>query len=399
MSANQTEYKANYSSIRLVVDQGKYFALALARRAPIAARRRLQLIGQMTSFRALAAQGAPRVAVRIAGGVGDQAIIARAVRDLTMKAPNLMVDVFSNDTALSRWLFAPVSGFHNAYIDSLFDSVVGEYDLAIAVSDTIEIKYTAPTFENANAGLIDSLAALSEFNSKHQAFLGPPLQRANFLAQILTIQGAPRHRALQHMLRIPYGGDALALSLDHTALEALPLEGRRFVTVHNGFGVDQLTSGRRSTKCYPHFDAVISQLRQRHPDIVFIQLGAANSPRLHMVDHRLLDRTTLPQAAALLAGSSLHLDIESGLVHVGRCVGAVSCVVFGPTNPDFFAYSDNITVRPRSCGGCWWLTPDWMNACPRGQPEPECTYATPPELVAEAASRALARRRDVESPR
>ena len=259
------------------------------------------------------------------------------------------------------------------------------YDFSIEISDTV----TPISSRLEEAGARESFAALLHrtklYNVANSDIFALGSQARTLQAIRLVCDNATRHTALHHIAGVAYGGDRMSLDGDPTIRQTIGIEGRTYITVHTGFGTDQVTVGRRSTKCYPHFDSVIALMRARRPELVFVQLGARNSEPLAQADIRLLGNTNMPQAGALLAGAALHMDNESGLVHIARCFGTRSCVVFGPTNPDYFGYEANVAVRPRACGGCWWVTQDWMNRCPRGFAAPICTEWITPEMVASSA--------------
>jgi hypothetical protein len=71
-------------------------------------------------------------------------------------------------------------------------------------------------------------------------------------------------------------------------------------------------------------------------------------------------------------------------VHIARTLGVKSCVIFGPTSIDYFAYPDNINIRPTLCGGCWWINSTWMDACPRGFEMAPCMSTQKPEDIVAA---------------
>jgi ADP-heptose:LPS heptosyltransferase len=164
----------------------------------------------------------------------------------------------------------------------------------------------------------------------------------------------------------------------------LGLAPQAYITIHNGFDTTEVIHRGSSTKTYPHFGEVIKILRRSIPEFKFVQLGAATSVPIEGVDLNLISKTNLAEAAGLIRGAAIHIDNESGLVHIASCFGTLACVVYGPTNPDFFHYPGNGQVRPMICGGCWWITKDWLSRCPRGE-EPICMHGQPPKNVAEMA--------------
>ena len=135
------------------------------------------------------------------------------------------------------------------------------------------------------------------------------------------------------MSHTPYGGDRFQLPSNPLAPPRFSLRNSTYVTVHNGFEVQNIIGGTKSTKCYPHFDEVILQLRRDFPNLTFIQLGSKTSTPIPSVHQNLIGKTTLEEASTLIAGALCHLDNESGLVHIASCHGTPCCVVLGPTRP------------------------------------------------------------------
>ena len=89
-------------------------------------------------------------------------------------------------------------------------------------------------------------------------------------------------------------------------------------------------------------------------------------------DLNLVGKTDFLAAAAILANAALHIDGESGLVHLRHVLGGRSVVLFGPTPVEYFGYADNCNLVSKGCRGCMWMTDDWFEVCSRGTAEPEC---------------------------
>ena len=107
------------------------------------------------------------------------------------------------------------------------------------------------------------------------------------------------------------------------------------------------------------------------------------------VDINLIDNTTLHQAALLIKQSLLHVDGESGLVHLAKALHTKCVVIFGPTNVDYFGHQRNENICSEVCSNCWWITHDWLDKCPRGLVEPECMRSVTPERVHSVVTRSL----------
>jgi hypothetical protein len=105
--------------------------------------------------------------------------------------------------------------------------------------------------------------------------------------------------------------------------------------------------------------AVVDALRG---DAEIVQLGTARDPLLSgVVDYR--GRTTLREAAGVLAGAPVFIGMVGFLMHLARAVGTRSVIVFGGREqPSQSGYSVNhnlFTELP--CSPCWF----W-NRCPYG---------------------------------
>jgi hypothetical protein len=178
----------------------------------------------------------------------------------------------------------------------------------------------------------------------------------------------------------------IAIETDPAALSKFGLKGVKLITVHDGW--DENTKIRNkskiSTKSYPHekWNELIKLLKLNFPQYTTAQLGGlGNGSDIEGVDLNLRGKTSLKEAASVISEASLHIDTDSGLVHIAACVGTVCAVIFGPTNAHYCSYSKNINIPPRICGNCWWSADDWMNACPKGLNAPECMNSIEPNDI------------------
>lgn len=114
-----------------------------------------------------------------------------------------------------------------------------------------------------------------------------------------------------------------------------------------------------------------------------IQLGHAADPALP-VDLDLRGRTTLREAAAVLAEAELFIGLEGFLAHLARAVDCPAVVIMGGRAPArIFGYAANCNlVHFPDCGPCGFRT-----GCPRSL---ECMAALHPASVAAAARELLA---------
>lgn len=348
------------------------------------------------------------VAFRVTGGIGDHLIAARYIRDLIRAVGDFRFDVYSSRPEVTRWIFRSFEGFNRTY-DEYFSwhsrHYYRLYSLALTVQQFVTIQHDAVQWPRLNNDwpklprICENLEQFRHARDLNEIISAHP-RLDGLLGDKAVFTNLNRHDFAHSMSGIAYGGHRLSLSVDPSLKSRFGLGDRPYITIHNGFDAEFIATygyASRSTKVYPHFDEVVAKLRVARPDLYIVQLGTKTSQPIAGVDLQLINATSLDDMAAVIAGSTLHIDNESGLVHLAACLGTLSCVLFGPTPSAYFGYETNINMSPRECGGCWWSTRDWMTNCPRGFEKPVCLDKTPPQVVAEAALRALSGEYQVEA--
>jgi hypothetical protein len=328
----------------------------------------------------------PLLGFHISGGIGDYVVIARFLRDLAAAVEPFRFDLYAPDPKLAEWVFASVPGFHCAYSEFIFPEITDAYALTLRISQFV-IVWT----ENADwwalrnyRALLRAMENITRFRSKIEIMVERHPYMDGFLAQKAVYMNLSRRNFLHGMAKIMYGGDLFDLAVDMSLRDQLDLSRQSYVTINNGFDQNFIVSGQTATKCYPHSEELVRQFKARFPRMPIVQIGAATSTPIESADINLINKSSIQQAAGLLSRSSLHIDNEGGLVHIARCFGVTSCVVFGPTSLDYFAYPDNINVRSNFCGGCWWIDQTWMEFCPRRFPTALCMSEQKPETIVDS---------------
>ena len=356
-----------------------------------AARQHAAIRADIAAVRAELAGRVPFLALLITGGLGDMLVIARFLRDLRAEIGPFRFDVFCPTPAPAAWALSAVAGFRSSYLDILFEPVRAEYDTTLRVSQFAlvyheSVRWSTVRLHPKLESVIDNII---RFRPQIDIFIQHHPWTDNALARSAVSAGNSRRDFLQHIAGVSYGGERLPVASDPDAVARFGLTPWRYVTVHNGFDSGFIISGDRATKCYPHFGAVVAHLKAALPHITFVQIGSVTSEPVPECDVNLLNRTTFAEVAGLLARALVHLDNESGLVHLASCLGTRSAVVFGPTPSDYFGYPDNINIDPPVCGNCWWLTRTWMDTCVKGDPAPRCLVEQDPQVVAKRVLAAL----------
>ena len=360
--------------------------LPLLMRQAVQATRRGTVLAEIDAARGAVGDGVPLLGIRASGGLGDYLTIARFVRDLSAAAGGFAFDIYCTDPPRARWVFSGLPGLRECYDDVLFDPAMPQYDLALWAGQFVLVHGDIAQWGRLKSrpGLVQAAEAAIRYRPKIDLFIANHPYTDGFLGQKAVFSSASRADYLHFMAGIPYGGDRLPVDSDPDAVARFGLRPGDYITVHNGFDPGFVVTAERATKCYPYFGQVITLLKARLPGLRFVQLGASTSDRIAEVDIDLLGKTSLKEAAGVLAAARLHIDNEGGLVHLARCLGVRSAVVFGPTPSNYFGYSGNINIDPTFCGGCWWINQSWMNQCPRDFDTARCMTDQKPAAVAEA---------------
>lgn len=345
---------------------------------------------------------APRefvVAFHISGGIGDHLIAARYIRDFSKAIGNISFDIHSSRPQMAKWIFSTFTTCRKIYTEAYIHrhEVKNMYPVALRLTPVVATLKEHMDWKKIEARS-PQLALICQrvllFGRKIPLLINNIPYLDGYLGQVLLLNGGNRMTASHYISHIPYGGDQLNLRSTAQTLSEFSLKRKAYITIHNGFDDHFLIEGKvmsenKSTKTYKDFDIFVKKLKKLFPDISIIQLGVKTSSPIPGVDLNLINKTTIRQTVDILESALLHIDGESGLVHLAASVGTKSCVLFGPTSPEYFSYPDNINISPTFCGNCWWMTNDWMRNCPRGFHETKCLSSISPDSVVTAVSNYL----------
>ena len=336
----------------------------------------------------------PCVVVLGMGSIGDILQITPVLRELRAKLPTAQIVLLHRSPAAADVLRG------NPNVDSIavadFDqferikqavALDGAADLAVEIrSVSYIVSYTRaptgqrhPVFDAALDDMFFATAAAAQarwtrhppvFPRRDERFSWPeewkPYQYLDVLGLTANLP-ITRDAALDFQV-----GPADRAILDRLALPPA------FVTIQNGVDTDVMNwaqaTGQRPTKLLPlaTMNGVVQGLRAQ--GLAVVQLGTQNDETVSGVTLDLRGKTSLREAAAVIAAARCHVGIEGGLVHLARAMGQRSVVAFGPTSVDFLGYPQNVNIIASPCNSCWWTTRDWYIYCPRGLAQPECMY-------------------------
>ena len=126
-------------------------------------------------------------------------------------------------------------------------------------------------------------------------------------------------------------------------------------------------------------------LKREYPQFKIVQIGAEYHPLIKGVDVDLRGKTSDAEVFGLLSSAALHVQQEGGLAIVRHYLcRKPSVVLFGPTDEDFFGFSENLNIRADAKGClCEWLVNDWNKRCLKTGGAAACMHALSAQTVFE----------------
>ena len=338
--------------------------------------------------------GALKVLVHIKGGIGDVVMSRVLVKKLREILPQAELYFAYDHKPVVDMVFSDglISGFVSTkYLPENFDLVIaGCHFLMFEHYNRGRLEKLAPQFMPAFEQGLAVQACFKPF-----AMYTPYLDGQ--LAAITVENGGDRvaNQGWFTGLEINQNDEEpLALSPEKSTevLNRLGLVGKKYITIHDGINTNTDTSHGHPTRCWPerHWREFVQLFKTAHPDVSIAQLGGAKSHVFDFVDISLVGKTSVADLPYVLAGALLHVDGESGMVHIAHLTPTNSVVLFGPTPVKYFGYSRNTNIAAPFCGGCMNITKHWMTQCVLGYPlEKQCLAAITPTQVLEAVKNRL----------
>lgn len=181
---------------------------------------------------------------------------------------------------------------------------------------------------------------------------------------------------------------------EQAVLKQFGLAGTPYITVQRGHSIVEERSNK-NTKVWPtqYYQELIWLIKKFCSKYKIVQLGT-NRKEFDMnfdaVDVNLRGKTSLKDLCVILKNAALHIDCEGGLVHLRHALkGGPSMVLFGPTSPEFYGYSENLNIRTNACARpCEWVTDDWLTRCARRTDKGCCMRSLTPQFVLEQMKKA-----------
>lgn len=327
------------------------------------------------------------IAISLFGGLGDQLINANFIYLLRKKlnSSNVRIDIYE-PSSLSKTIFK-----EHDYVDYIYSNQEVEhnkYDLSINLS-------RFPILRNVNKRrilflcpqLYDMVQIWEKDNVEKYRFIDFNPRLDGLLNKYYLLKGYKRWEQfdIDHKLGMtedfPIPMFINVSENDYLKNNKIP---KKFITIHRG--VDVRTNAC-SVKQWPvsYYNKLIELIREKYPNIFIIQLGDSKErcPEFTGTNLNLSGETSLEELKVLLKHSSLHIDGEGGMVHLRHALqGGQSIVLFGPTDPNVYGYTENTNLIGKGCiGGCEWIHEHWQKECALGAFCPPCQYSLKPDVV------------------
>lgn len=313
-----------------------------------------------------------RVLVHIKGGIGDVAMTRVFVKKLREVLPEAEILFCHDSRAIVRAVFP--DGWINGYQDVNY--LAADFDLVIAGCHFLMYThYKLDRLCSLAPHFLPYLAKGLEVQQYFTAFETYTPDLDGMLAEIALAHGGSRITNLGWFSGLDVKqNDRAPWMLDpgqtKTVLEKWGLAGRCYITIHDGINAYTDTSSGHPTRCWPkaHWEEFVKLFKAGFPEVAVVQLGGRKSEVFSFADVSLVGKTTVEELPYLLAQAQLHVDGESGMVHLANHTATPSVVLFGPSKAGYLAYARNTNLSAQTCGGCMNISRHWMTRCVLGRP-------------------------------
>lgn len=168
------------------------------------------------------------------------------------------------------------------------------------------------------------------------------------------------------------------------------LEEGKFLTLTRS--VDTNNTYQGSTRLWPveSYEKFIKLFKQTYPDYKIVYLGPNRKVCVDLkgIELNLVGKTSFSELLAILDRSTLHFDMECGMVHLRHFLGRKpSIVLFGPTSPKLKGHKENLNIQMEGVCSLPFcehiiLNGDWARSClQKDSCEAACMKAISPEKV------------------
>ena len=285
------------------------------------------------------------------GGIGDSIMLGYLCRAIKDKHPNCSIDAFVRDTEQTSLFIFDYPNIKpkvskNGWTETL-NSIKNYYDIIYEFrrypyvwynySPDLNKKLCSTLYDSWNKA---SIRILSDWKGKIFDYYANESD--------LIISGDNLNMPINFLGKNAIDSRLLGYNLPEKYITISP-------GCDNNVGVNKLWP-------VSSWESLVQLLSLKGINIVY--LGNKYSPNISNLKR--IECKDLVDLSLILSKSILNISNEGGSVHIAHSVGTKSVVLFGPTNPTLYGYSDNINIYPDICESCWWTVTDWNKRCKLG---------------------------------
>lgn len=333
--------------------------------------RHVFFVSQKSSFK----DKSTHIRVHMIGGIGDFCVNMRYVK------------------ALSRHLGMKIAVSVDPSFDGVLDALIYGQDFACKAEDKIYdielsvcrypfVEYVART-RKLDAAALDYVKRIQNFYAEYYQ-----LYENDFIGySFCKIKGIKRVNQADFDFSLDLNNTNYRINtrLDkEKVLQKFGLSEDAYITVQTGggkhftkYGTDVRQWSDESWKIF------VSEFKQHCPQLKVVQIGTEGQKEIADVDLNLCGKTSFDESLILLGCSKKHLQQEGGMVYVRHYLNAKpTYVLFGPTDPEFYNFSENIPLSSKTECCCEHLYRHWMVSCLKSDNvERACTQLPEPCAV------------------
>ena len=334
--------------------------------------------------------------VHVCGGIGDVCMARVLVQKWRQTLPQAditlaydrksTVDMVFPDGLIDRWSSPD-------YVPEQFDVVLsGCHLLMYDYINWPRVEKLAPQIIPVLKDGLDLQACFKPF-AQYSPYLDGQL------AEIAIAHGGSRITNLGWFsgLEIHQNDEAfisLPAQTTQAVLQRWDLADKKYITIHDGINNQTEAGDVRQTRCWPqeHWAELVRLIKNKFPQLTVVQLGGNQSRPFDFADVCLAGKTEVSDLPHLLSKSCLHIDGESGMVHLANLTKTPCVVLFGPSKAAYLGYARNTNLSAPVCGGCMNINKYWMTRCLLDVPSAkQCLASILPQTVFEAVCAYLAK--------
>ena len=331
------------------------------------------------------------VAIWLHGGYGDILINNTWVKEFYRRINcAVKIDIFLQPDRPTPFFIFYLMPYKVDIFDSRFFNESQGYDLKIEILHMVKLHSWSPhRVMNKDKQLYSIIEKISDMRGKYYKYYDNTPVHDGAWANLMMKMGKSRWSALSIDGVFDFDNTMGLLHLDiskYPVLDKWNLAGKQYITIHHGSDVGIVTGNKQQVKLWPfdYYIKLCELIKQKYPDLIIVQLGGISSAPMTCVDANCVGNLSMEESIIVLKHSLLHIDAESGLVHIKRQLRGKSIVLFGPTPIDYYKYAENFNINsPYYCVNCMWLMNDWFSNCinPNAKDHSECMKAIVPEMV------------------